>query len=227
MPVNYLFMSAKENKLSLSRLEQALENAKIDKKAFKNRFNLYKQKRVKWKERGVPNNQLVEIAKYIGVSVEQLVGYPPADHIKHELREVSPAYRGNAGREVPLISWVRAGNWCEASDPFEPGDADEWLPCPAPCGPNTYALKVQGISMEPEFKDGDIIWVDPDETPRHKSCVIVRLDDSGEATFKQLIIEGDKRLLQALNPDWPTKIIPVNEKATFCGVVICKMHRYT
>ena len=52
--------------------------------------------------------------------------------------------------------------------------------------------------------------------------MVVRLDESNEATFKQLIIEEGKQYLKALNPDWPNRIIEVNEKATICGVIVFK-----
>ena len=35
--------------------------------------------------------------------------------------------------------------------------------------------------------------------------------DSSEATFKQLMIEGGNRLLKAINPGWPQRIVEVNE----------------
>ena len=51
---------------------------------------------------------------------------------------------------------------------------------------------------------------------------VVRLDESNEATFKQLIIEEGKQYLKALNPDWPNRIIEVDEEATICGVIVFK-----
>ena len=52
--------------------------------------------------------------------------------------------------------------------------------------------------------------------------MVVRLDESNEATFKQLIIEEGKQYLKALNPDWPNRIIEVDEEATICGVIVFK-----
>lgn len=125
-------------------------------------------------------------------------------------------------RNVPVISWVQAGQWSEIIDNFHPGDAEEWLPCPVNCGPHTYVLRVQGISMEPRFREGELIFVDPDAQPDSGKFVVVRLEDTKKATFKQLIIEGGKRYLKALNPDWPEPIIEVNSHATVCGVVVFK-----
>lgn len=76
------------------------------------------------------------------------------------------------------------------------------------------------------FKDGDTIFVDPTREAVHRSLVIVRLDDDAEATFKQLMIEGGKKYLQALNPHWPVRIIEINGNATICGVVIGRVESF-
>jgi SOS-response transcriptional repressor LexA len=132
--------------------------------------------------------------------------------------EAGPEQRG----DVPVISWVQAGQWCDAADSYEPGIADEWLPCPVGHSKNTFALRVRGVSMEPKYQDGDIIFVDPHRHADNGSRVIVRLDDQKEVTFKQLVIEGDRKYLRALNPAWPEQIIEINGNATICGVVIGK-----
>lgn len=76
---------------------------------------------------------------------------------------------------------------------------------------------------KPSYEDGDIVFVDPDMPAEHGKCVVVRLDDENEATFKQLIVEGNERFLRPLNPDWPgPKLIRINGNATICGVAIGK-----
>lgn len=73
------------------------------------------------------------------------------------------------------------------------------------------------------FREGDKIFVDPDRDAQHRSLVVVRREDDAEATFKQLLIEGDVRLLQALNPNWPDKIMKLEADTTLCGVVIGRL----
>lgn len=128
---------------------------------------------------------------------------------------------------VPHISWVQAGCWADVADPFQPGEAEEWLPCPVKHGPRAYCLTVRGESMHnpggrPSYADGDIIFVDPDRDANHGDRVIVRLDDQKEATFKQLLIEDGRKVLKALNPDWKPRYIEINGNATMCGVIIGK-----
>jgi SOS-response transcriptional repressor LexA len=112
------------------------------------------------------------------------------------------------------------------------GDAEKWIPCPVRHGPRSFALRIRGISMfnpgsKPSFEEGDIGFFDPDVTPQPntrlmQSCVVVRLEDKHDSTFKQLIEEGGRRYLKALNPPWPEPIIEVNADATICGVAIGK-----
>jgi len=130
--------------------------------------------------------------------------------------ESAPSSQG----EAPLISWVQAGNWCEAVGALEFGDAELWLPCPARHGGNAYILRVRGDSMETKYHDGDLVFVDPDRQPDHGSDVIVRLNNAGEATFKQLQIDGDNQYLVARNKTYPNPVIPMSDEAEICGVVI-------
>lgn len=123
--------------------------------------------------------------------------------------------------QVPLISWVRAGVWCEAHDPWQPGDADDWLPCPARHGGNTFALRVVGDSMDGPggYREGEIIFVDPDVAATTGRDVVARTP-GGKVTFKRLKEDDDGKYLLALNPNWPDRIIRVPRDTVICGVVV-------
>ena len=171
-------------------------------------------------------HQLAQISRLFGVplppQLTPVIG--PSDPTR-------PAVNTMAGSDiqgvVPVISWVTAGQWTEVPNPYEPGIAEEWRPCPKKHGNRTFALRVRGISMENpggkySYSDGDIIFVDPARQPENGSRVIVQMEGNKEATFKQLVIEGDRQWLKALNPAWPEKIIEINGTATICGVIIGK-----
>lgn len=96
---------------------------------------------------------------------------------------------------VPLISWTTAGNWGEIVDNFQPGDADEWISTTANIGPYSFALKIDGNSMEPKIPNGSTVIVDPDGDAKHRSIVIVRQNHDTEATCKRLIIDGGEKIL--------------------------------
>jgi SOS-response transcriptional repressor LexA len=149
-------------------------------------------------------------------SVEQ-VDYP--DNVRE-----GPEIRGL----VPLISSVQAGHWSEIVENFQPGDAEMWYPCPVKHGKETFCLRVYGESMQhpghkPSYDPGDIIFVDRGRLPpKPRDCVVARLDDKNEATFKQYVEEDGIKKLKALNPDWEPKYIDINNKTTLSGVVIGK-----
>ena len=146
----------------------------------------------------------------------------PHHQASMELADYNLAAGPDVHRMVPVISWVQAGDWNEVIDNFHVGDAEEMIPCPVRCSSATFVLRVRGASMEPKFHDGELIFVDPEAEARNKSFVIVRLESDKEATFKQLIIEGQRRYLKPLNPNWPDPIIEITGRATICGVVIFK-----
>ncbi len=122
----------------------------------------------------------------------------------------------------PLISWAYAAERSEVCERYAPQYDTELLPCPVACSPDSFVLRVRGASMEPKFHEGELIFVDPNALAGHGKYVVVRLDTSNEATFKQLIVEEGKQYLKALNPDWPNRIIEVDEEASICGVVVFK-----
>ena len=128
---------------------------------------------------------------------------------------------------VPLISWVQAGTWMDISDPFHPGEADVWMPCPERHGPRAYCLIVRGDSMfnpggRPSYSDGDVIFVDPDVCVQPGDRAIFRLEDEKQVTFKQLVEDAGKRYLKALNPDWKPRYTEIDSHITICGKVLGK-----
>jgi SOS-response transcriptional repressor LexA len=164
----------------------------------------------------------------LAAKLEHAMGKPNGwmDEGHHQVREEQLEYGAEPGPDMrglrPLISWVQAGNWDEIARSFQLGDAEDLLPCPVRCSRRSFVLRVQGESMEPKFHDGDLIFVDPLVSADSGRYVVVRLEYSQEATFKQLIVEGGRRYLKALNPDWPNRIFEVDSAATICGVVVFK-----
>lgn len=163
------------------------------------------------------------IAEQIETAFGKPKGWLDIDHTSNYIDEQSWAIdeiNQRKFKEVPLISWVRAGSWSEAIDNFQPGDADGYYPCPEKHSRSTFALKVVGESMYPDYIPGEIIYVDPEVEAGSGSCVVVQQNGDSETTFKQLMLDGSTKYLKALNPNWPTPIIEMLPDATICGVVI-------
>ena len=70
------------------------------------------------------------------------------------------------------------------------------------CSANeAFALRVIGDDMAPEFRDGQIVIVEPAGKLSSGCFVVARLD--GGAILRQLVIEGDVYRLRALKPGLP------------------------
>lgn len=173
--------------------------------------------------RGVGDKLAVKLERGMGKPVGWMdephdAGQPQASVAQETNAHSGPDIRGLH----PVISWVQAGEWCAIAEGYAPPFESELLPCPVKCSEDTFVLRIRGGSMEPRFHDGDLIFVDPNVAAVNGRYVVVKLDGSNEATFKQLVVEGDRQYLKALNPDWPNRIIEIDEEATICGVVVFK-----
>lgn len=135
--------------------------------------------------------------------------------------EPGPDLRG----KVPLISWVRAGEWCEAHEPFDRDDAERWLDCPVSHSAGSFALRVRGDSMTAPhgnsrtYPEGCLIFVDPERrTPVNGERIVACLEGSHEVTFKVYKNEDGRQWLQPLNPSHE----PIREAFKVLGTVLGK-----
>jgi SOS-response transcriptional repressor LexA len=157
-------------------------------------------------------SQVAKVANVLGLSLAQLVGGD--DNILG-----GPEIRG----EVPLLSAVQAGSYKLHVDNFHPGDGgEERIATTAPIKRHTFALRVTGDSMEPDFKEGAVLIVEPELEPQPGDFVIAKNSDD-ETTFKQLIRDGADWYLKPLNDRYPIK--PLG-KAKIVGVVRAVERRF-
>ena len=127
------------------------------------------------------------------------------------------------GRGIPVISWVSAGTFTTIDVVLKDTEIEEWLPPNKDCGKNGYGLIVTGVSMSPKFEPNDRIYVNPDfpvsDLKTGDLVVVGRLGET-EATFKELIIEGQTKYLRPLNPNWGEQIIKLNGGDKLLGKVV-------
>ena len=117
-----------------------------------------------------------------------------------------------ASRRVPLIGFAQAGGDGLFDDGGYPvgGGWDE-VALPEIADPNAYALEISGESMEPVFRDGDVVIVSPAAPLRRGDRVVVRTLD-GEVMAKQLARRSARRVeLRSLNPAHPDRSFDLGE----------------
>lgn len=194
------------------RLTEARKARKINKTEFAKAVGVSQPTVTDW-ENGVmrpKGDNLLKIGRVLGVSPDWLMRGIKSDPSP----QPGPGLRG----KVPLISWVQAGQWCEISDQFQPGDAESWRETTARVSEGAFALRIVGDSMEPAIPRGSVVIVDPATEATNGRVVVVRQHGDSEATIKRLVIEGGVRYLKPDNPRYP--IMEMRMDAVICGVAI-------
>ncbi|WP_043342010.1 S24 family peptidase [Belnapia moabensis] len=115
-----------------------------------------------------------------------------------------PRARGALGRRIPLIGLAQAGGEGYFDDGgFPVGGGWDEIGLPDIGDPHAYALEISGESMEPVFRDGDMVIVSPGAPIRRGDRVVVRTQ-KGEVMAKELKRQSARRVdLRSLNPAHP------------------------
>jgi SOS-response transcriptional repressor LexA len=174
--------------------------------------------RPEWLEKGT--GQMLPITR--DDIIQKLKGIKPVSLFGEDQNVID---LGQSSRTIPLISWVQAGQFCNAPDLLHPGDYEELIPCPTKkAGRHSYALRVQGDSMVSPFPGqrsylpGTVIICDPDAVVTNGCRVVARIHSEETATFKVYSEDAGKRYLKPINPQYP--IIEMTKDMHICGVVV-------
>lgn len=202
------------------RLDNELNRRKLGWQWVANGLHFDIQRVHNWKSRGIPPMHFRAIADLFGVTVDWIEGLEEntAQAPRADYNVVPTATRP----QVPLISWVRAGDWGEIDD-HNP-DTTETVPAYY-SNPSKYAfaLTVDGDSMTSpvglSFPHGCKLIADPERSPKAGDYVIAKDTLTQKATFKRLGTDGGRWYLQALNKDYKTIEIDHPEKRVI-GVII-------
>lgn len=127
-------------------------------------------------------------------------------------------------RYVPLLNFVQAGEFCEyhddaISNEFRPIFGEGY-------GENVYWVELEGDSMEPDFKSGELVLIDPDMQPNPADYVVALKAGEKKVTFKMWRPRGfDEKTGEEYS-----QLIPSNENYpiidsrftpfTICGVAV-------
>jgi phage repressor protein C with HTH and peptisase S24 domain len=117
-------------------------------------------------------------------------------------------------RRVPLIGLAQAGGEGYFDDGgFPVGGGWDEVSLPEIADPNAYALEISGDSMEPVYRDGDMVIVSPSAPIRRGDRVVIRTN-KGEVMAKQLTRRSARRVeLKSLNPAHPDYSFDLTEVA--------------
>lgn len=113
---------------------------------------------------------------------------------------------------VPLLGFAQAGAGGFFDDAgFPAGQGWDLVELPARSTENSYALQVQGDSMLPLYRNGDVLIVEPGATIRKGDRVVVKTR-SGEVMAKVLARRNTNGIeLVSINPEHPNRNLVMDE----------------
>ncbi len=125
-----------------------------------------------------------------------------------------------AAQSVPLIGFAQAGAGGYFDDSgFPAGKGWDEVALPATNDEHAYALEIEGDSMKPAYREGDIIVVSPGTPIRRGDRVVVRTT-GGEVMVKELRRRTAKLLeLASLNPAHADRTFDADEVEWIARIV--------
>lgn len=115
----------------------------------------------------------IKLAGALGVSVETLL-------TKKGNIEDAPL----DWRRIPVLSYAQAGRWAGGDGVPNSEDVRETVMTDLEHPPSTFAMRILDNSMEPDFRIGDIVVIDPTLKARAGDFVVA-LEESGVGMFLQ------------------------------------------
>jgi phage repressor protein C with HTH and peptisase S24 domain len=117
-----------------------------------------------------------------------------------------------AVQAVPLIGFAEAGSGGYFDDGgFPVGKGWDEIAFPAVNDEHAYALEISGNSMEPAYRDGDVIIVAPSAPIRRSDRVVVKTKE-GEVMVKELKRKTAKSIeLESLNAAHSGRILATSD----------------
>lgn len=183
---------AAENRLSASGLAR---KAGLDPTTFNRSKRVAADGRPRW-----PSTE--SIAKILAATATELSMFLSGDAPRHRFAGVRP---------IPLLGLAQAGAGGFFDDGgFPIGQGWDEVVFPA-AGENVFALEVSGESMMPLYRHGDTLLVARDAAIRRGDRIVVRTA-AGEVMAKVLQRKTGRAVeLASLNPDHPTRTLPLAE----------------
>ncbi|GEM_PF-3287113 len=161
-----------------------------------------------------------EAQKLMDYSYRRVLGDYAPQFMGKQIEVGSPS--PPSANEIPILSWAGAVQVPKVKNLPDLKGIEDWIPAD-PKGKRLFALRIKDSCMEPEFRQSEIITIDPDAKWKSGDFIVLRLNNDEEAIFKQINIHNDKTILHSLNRFYPDiKLIKKDfvKRATIIGKVI-------
>ncbi|WP_040677611.1 S24 family peptidase [Rhizobium mesoamericanum] len=181
--------------------------AGLDPTSFNKSKRLSADGRLRWPS----TESIAKVLDATGASMEQFLTFMRP---KSSFSSLPDGAIPRHGSSIPLLGFAQAG----AGGFFDDGGfpaGQGWDVVEFPAAPSqkagVYALEVQGESMMPLYRDGDVLIVEPGAQVRRNDRVVVKTRE-GEVMAKVLLRQSPRSIeLMSLNPEHPNRTIELSD----------------
>lgn len=171
-------------------------------------FNKSKRVTKDGKQRWPSTESLAKILEATGASLAEFVS------------QIGDDNTAALAQRIPVIGYVQAGEKGYFDDAGHPtGSGWDEVLFPRIRDPHAYALEINGDSMDPVYRDGDIIVLSPEASLRRGDRVVLKTRE-GEVMAKQLARQSARRVeLVSLNRAHGDRIVDTEDIAWMSRIV--------
>lgn len=168
-------------------------------------------------------------AEFLGVNHKWLAGErSPMVSVEKPFSNI--IFNDNEVIKIPILDYVQAGLFNTVGYDGVNPVGETYTTYKSAKEKSVFSLTVQGDSMLPEFREGDLLTIDAALAPQPGSFVIAQNGDF-EATFKKYRVIGydefgrEEFELVPLNPDYPV-LSSLKHSISIIGVMVLHMRQY-
>lgn len=171
-------------------------------------FNKSKRTTPEGKQRWPSTESISKVLRATGASLTDFVSL------------TDDAAAGTLAQRIPVIGYAQAGREGFFDDGgFPAGEGWDEVLFPAIDDPHAYALEISGDSMEPVYRDGDVIVISPGASIRRGDRVVVKTRD-GEVMAKNLVRQSARRIeLISVNDAHDDRILGIEDVAWMARII--------
>lgn len=172
-------------------------------------FNKSKRQSADGRERWPSTESIAKVLDATGSTISQFMEFlrPEGDKRSSSVETLAPS------SAIPLLGFAQAGAGGFFDDGgFPAGQGWDVVDFPASgTKAGVYALEIQGDSMQPLYRDGDVLIVEPGAQVRRGDRVVVKTTE-GEVMAKVLMRQSARSIdLHSLNPEHPNRSFDLSE----------------
>ena len=150
---------------------------------------------------------LAPLANFFSVTINQLMG---VDELPTDRVAGTHNSRIYGWTPVPIISWKQAAIWQHFQHELRKQNWKDWTSTDLSVSDAAFAVIVTSDAMAPTFNEGTTLVIEPNLEATNRDYVIVALSGNENATFRQLLLDGDDQYLKSINNEFRTMQLEQN-----------------